>query len=154
MIAPENRATVGEGHMTATTGIETAVSGSLTSEQAAWFASTFATMADNIGVAVLGKDHVVRLALTCLRSEGHLLLEDLPGTGKTMLARALSNTIEGTHARIQFTPDLLPTDVPASRSTTSTRAPSTSTRARSSTTSCSPTRSTAPRPRRRPRCSR
>ena len=97
--------------MTATTGIETAVTGSLTSEQAAWFASTFATMADNIGVAVLGKDHVVRLALTCLLSEGHLLLEDLPGTGKTMLARALSNTIEGTHARIQFTPDLLPTDV-------------------------------------------
>ena len=97
--------------MTATTGIETAATGSLTGEQATWFASTFATMADNIGLAVLGKDHVVRLALTCLLSEGHLLLEDLPGTGKTMLARALSNSIEGTHARIQFTPDLLPSDV-------------------------------------------
>ena len=68
-------------------------------------------MADNMGRAVLGKDHVVRLALTCLLSEGHLLLEDLPGTGKTMLARALANTVEGTHARIQFTPDLLPADV-------------------------------------------
>ncbi|UUZ61086.1 AAA family ATPase [Nocardioides sp. B-3] len=101
--------------MTATTGTapgsDTATTGSLTAEQATRFASAFSSMADNIGLAVLGKDHVVRLALTCLLSEGHLLLEDLPGTGKTMLARALSNTIEGTHARIQFTPDLLPTDV-------------------------------------------
>jgi MoxR-like ATPase len=101
--------------MTATAGTApgsgTSTTGSLTGEQASWFAAEFSQMADNIGLAVLGKDHVVRLALTCLLSEGHLLLEDLPGTGKTMLARALSNTIEGTHARIQFTPDLLPTDV-------------------------------------------
>ena len=97
--------------MTVMSGAETATTGSLTNEQATWFAGAFTTMADNIGRAVLGKDHVVRLALTCLLSEGHLLLEDLPGTGKTMLARALSNTIEGSHARIQFTPDLLPTDV-------------------------------------------
>src|SRR6476469_7338577 len=68
-------------------------------------------MAESIGRAVLGKDHVIRLTLTCLLAEGHLLLEDLPGTGKTMLARALANTVEGSHARIQFTPDLLPTDV-------------------------------------------
>ncbi len=79
--------------------------------QAERFRDAFDLMVANIGKAVLGKDHVVRLSLTCLLSEGHLLLEDLPGTGKTMLARALSNTIEGTHARIQFTPDLLPTDV-------------------------------------------
>jgi MoxR-like ATPase len=97
--------------MTLTIGTETATTGSLTNEQATWFEGAFTQMADNIGRAVLGKDHVVRLALTCLLSEGHLLLEDLPGTGKTMLARALSNTIEGSHARIQFTPDLLPTDV-------------------------------------------
>ncbi len=83
----------------------------LREEQTAWFADAFAKMADNMGQALLGKDHVVRLALTCLVSEGHLLLEDLPGTGKTMLARSLANTVHGTHARIQFTPDLLPTDV-------------------------------------------
>src|SRR5680860_294141 len=62
-------------------------------------------------LALLGKRHVIRLTLTCLVSEGHLLIEDFPGTGKTMLARALAGTLEGSHARIQFTPDLLPSDV-------------------------------------------
>ncbi|MFA6298287.1 MAG: MoxR family ATPase [Nocardioides sp.] len=80
-------------------------------EQAAWFKQTFDQLTDNIEKAVLGKRHVVRLALTCLLSEGHLLLEDFPGTGKTMLARSLANTVQGSHARIQFTPDLLPSDV-------------------------------------------
>jgi MoxR-like ATPase len=80
-------------------------------EQAAWFRQTFDHLTDNIERAVLGKRHVVRLTLTCLLSEGHLLLEDFPGTGKTMLARALANTVQGSHARIQFTPDLLPADV-------------------------------------------
>ena len=76
-----------------------------------WYAETFDTMTDNIGQAVLGKRHVIRLALTCLLAEGHLLLEDFPGTGKTSLARALANTVQGSHNRIQFTPDLLPSDV-------------------------------------------
>jgi MoxR-like ATPase len=80
-------------------------------EQAAWFSQTFDQLTDNIEKAVLGKRHVVRLTLTCLLSEGHMLLEDFPGTGKTMLARALANTVQGSHARIQFTPDLLPSDV-------------------------------------------
>jgi MoxR-like ATPase len=84
---------------------------SITHEQAQWFAQTFEKMGDNIEKAVLGKRHVVRLALTCLLSEGHLLLEDFPGTGKTQLARALANTVQGSNARIQFTPDLLPSDV-------------------------------------------
>ncbi|WP_134738176.1 MoxR family ATPase [Nocardioides sp. 503] len=80
-------------------------------DQAAWFKQTFDQLTDNMAKAVLGKRHVVRLALTCLLSEGHLLLEDFPGTGKTMLARSLANTVQGSHARIQFTPDLLPSDV-------------------------------------------
>jgi MoxR-like ATPase len=49
--------------------------------------------------------------VTCLLSEGHLLLEDFPGTGKTSLAKALSSTVQGSSSRIQFTPDLLPSDV-------------------------------------------
>src|SRR3954449_2622526 len=83
----------------------------ITNEQAQWFAQTFARMADNVGQAVLGKPRVIRLALTCMLSEGHLLLEDNPGTGKTSLARAIAATVQGTSQRIQFTPDLLPSDV-------------------------------------------
>ena len=80
-------------------------------DQAAWFSQTFSAMVANCDKAVLGKEHVIRLALTCMLSEGHLLLEDYPGTGKTQLARALSGTVQGTNSRIQFTPDLLPSDV-------------------------------------------
>jgi MoxR-like ATPase len=79
--------------------------------EAAWFADTFGKLVGNVEQAVLGKTHVVRLALTCMLSDGHLLLEDVPGTGKTMLAKALANTVQGTQNRIQFTPDLLPSDV-------------------------------------------
>ena len=83
----------------------------VTHDQAAWFTTTFEAMVSNIDKAVLGKEHVIRLALTCMLSEGHLLLEDFPGTGKTQLARAVSSTVHGTNSRIQFTPDLLPSDV-------------------------------------------
>ncbi|MDE0572063.1 MoxR family ATPase [Demequina sp. B12] len=83
----------------------------VTDEQATWFATTFSALSDNVERAVLGKRHVVELAFTAMISEGHLLLEDVPGTGKTSLARALAQTIKGTSTRIQFTPDLLPGDV-------------------------------------------
>ena len=80
-------------------------------EQTAWFATAFDRLVKNVELAVRGKTHAVRLALTCLLSEGHLLLEDVPGTGKTSLARAIANTIHGSTSRIQFTPDLLPSDI-------------------------------------------
>ncbi len=83
----------------------------ITTEQATWFAQTFAHLADNVERAVLGKRHIVELILTAMVSEGHVLIEDVPGTGKTSLARAIAQSVQGTTTRIQFTPDLLPGDI-------------------------------------------
>jgi MoxR-like ATPase len=83
----------------------------ISASESQWFAETFAKLVANIEQAVLGKTAVVRTALTCMLSDGHLLLEDVPGTGKTSLAKAIANTVQGTQSRIQFTPDLLPSDV-------------------------------------------
>ena len=66
---------------------------------------------DNVDTVVRGKRHEIRLALCCLLTEGHLLLDDVPGTGKTSLAKAIANSISGSWKRVQFTPDLLPTDI-------------------------------------------
>jgi MoxR-like ATPase len=75
------------------------------------FARTFHSLADNIELVVKGKRGTVELALVCLFAEGHLLIEDVPGVGKTTLARCLAASVEASWHRIQFTPDLLPSDV-------------------------------------------
>ncbi|MCG2799219.1 MAG: MoxR family ATPase [Cellulomonas sp.] len=83
----------------------------MTPEQCTWFAQTFDALVANVSQVLLGKDHAVRLVLTAMLAEGHVLLEDAPGTGKTSLAKAVAATVQGSHHRIQFTPDLLPSDV-------------------------------------------
>jgi len=74
-------------------------------------AATFEKIRANIERVIQGKPDVVRLALIALLAEGHVLIEDVPGVGKTMLAKALARSIDCSVRRIQFTPDLLPSDV-------------------------------------------
>ena len=71
----------------------------------------FAKLVDHIEQVIQGKREAVHLALVCLFAQGHLLIEDVPGVGKTSLAKAIARSVGGTWARIQFTPDLLPSDV-------------------------------------------
>src|SRR3954453_19524351 len=80
-------------------------------EPAADFAEAFDAIVANVERVIQGKADVIRLALLCLLSEGHLLIEDVPGVGKTSLAKALATSIKCTFGRVQFTPDLLPSDV-------------------------------------------
>jgi MoxR-like ATPase len=70
-----------------------------------------AAIADNVARAVRGKPDAIRLALTTLLARGHLLIEDVPGVGKTTLARALARSLGGSFRRVQFTSDLLPSDI-------------------------------------------
>jgi MoxR-like ATPase len=74
-------------------------------------AETAARIRENIQRVIVGKTEVINLAIASLLSEGHILLEDVPGTGKTTLARAMAASLGCRFQRIQFTPDLLPTDV-------------------------------------------
>jgi MoxR-like ATPase len=71
----------------------------------------FDTLLANVERVIQGKREAVRLGLVCLFAEGHLLIEDVPGVGKTSMAKAIARSIDGTWSRIQFTPDLLPSDV-------------------------------------------
>ena len=70
-----------------------------------------ARIAANIQRVIVGKPEVVRVALVALFAEGHLLVEDVPGVGKTSLAKALARSIDGSVSRVQFTPDLMPVDI-------------------------------------------
>ena len=77
-------------------------------------AQLLAEIEANVHRVIVGKEHVVRLTATGLVAGGHVLLQDMPGTGKTMLARALAMSVGGTFRRIQCTPDLLPSDITGS----------------------------------------
>lgn len=85
--------------------------GETPAHRATRFATSFEVLLANISKVIKGKEDAIRLALTCLFAEGHLLLEDVPGVGKTTLAKAIAGSIDGSWQRIQFTPDLLPSDV-------------------------------------------
>jgi len=78
---------------------------------AATFEEQFEALVGNVERVIQGKREVIQMALACLVADGHLLIEDVPGVGKTMLAKAIARSIDGTWHRIQFTPDLLPSDV-------------------------------------------
>jgi MoxR-like ATPase len=75
------------------------------------FKKLFEGIVNNVEQTLFGKRHVVEMVLATMISEGHVLLEDVPGTGKTAMARAIAESMEMKYSRIQFTPDLLPTDI-------------------------------------------
>ncbi len=77
----------------------------------ATFSDLFDAVADNVAAVIQGKRDVIELIVLCMVAQGHLLIEDAPGVGKTSLAKALSRSVDASFGRIQFTPDLLPSDV-------------------------------------------
>ena len=82
-----------------------------TTDELTWFGERFAVISDNIEHVIQGKRETVELVASCLIAGGHALIEDVPGVGKTLLAKSLARSIDCSFQRIQFTPDLLPSDV-------------------------------------------
>ncbi len=80
-------------------------------QELATFSDRYKAIATNVAQVIQGKHEVIDLLIACLLAEGHVLIEDVPGVGKTQLAKSLARSIESTFQRIQFTPDLLPSDI-------------------------------------------
>ena len=76
-----------------------------------WFEDRFSALTENVAKVVVASPRTIHFALLGLFAQGHLLLDDLPGVGKTLLAKTIAQSIDGHFSRIQFTPDLLPTDI-------------------------------------------
>ena len=108
----------------------------------------------NVADVLFGKPELIRLALVAVLAEGHLLIEDVPGVGKTLLAKALARSLGCTFHRIQFTPDLLPSDLIGTSVFHQAAASSSSSRARCSPKWCWPTKSIGPRRERNRPCSK
>ncbi len=88
-----------------------ATQGRITDERLEWFAERFNGIVGNIEKVIQGKREVIELIVLALLSQGHVLIEDVPGVGKTLIAKSLARSLDCTFHRIQFTPDLLPSDV-------------------------------------------
>ncbi|MEO7804828.1 MAG: MoxR family ATPase [Actinomycetota bacterium] len=97
-----------------TTGVKRSMQYELGNMNAQRFKSHFDTICDNIETVIKGKTDVVRLTLVGIICEGHILYEDVPGTGKSMLARAMAQSMDATNSRVQCTPDMLPGDITGS----------------------------------------
>jgi MoxR-like ATPase len=93
------------------THVEQARGERLSDSAAERFAARVTDVRANVAQVIKGKDEIIDLALVCLFAEGHLLVEDVPGVGKTRLAQALAASVDAIWHRVQFTPDLLPSDV-------------------------------------------
>ena len=86
------------------TGVDTA-------ESTSRFQDRFSALVDNVARVVVAPQRTIHFALLGLFAQGHVILEDLPGVGKTLLAKTIAQSIDGRFSRIQFTPNLLPTDI-------------------------------------------